>query len=150
MPKAMGPYWAGRLYVHMELQPIDNEGADTKNWKAIMAKHGGKSDPIDTFSQAGYLAARATTQALMGIKGEVTRKTAHDALKGITNFRSDMLCGPWYFGAAERHNANHAGRMAMITPAGFKTITACVEAKDTELAEILKLEAAAAVSASAK
>lgn len=143
MPKATGSYWAGRLYVHMELQPIDSEGADSKNWKTVMAKYGSKSDPIDTFSQAGYLAARATTEALMSVKGEVTRKSAHDALKGITNFRSDMLCGPWYFGSGERHNANHAGRMAMITPAGFKTITSCFEAKDTELADVLKLEALA-------
>jgi branched-chain amino acid transport system substrate-binding protein len=143
MPKAMGAYWAGRLPVHMELQPIDNEGPDTKNWKTIMAKHGSKSDPIDTFSQAGFLAAQATTQALLSVKGEITRKTAHDALKAIGNFKSDMLCAPWYFGSAGRHNANHAGRMAMITSSGFKTVSACFEARDTDLADILKLEAAA-------
>jgi branched-chain amino acid transport system substrate-binding protein len=131
----------------MELQPIDSEGKDTTNWKAVMAKYGDRKDPIDTFSQAGYLAARATTQALLSIKGPITRKTTHDALKNISGFRSDMLCSPWYFGAGERHNANHAGRMAMITPQGFRTITSCFEAKDTELADILKLEV---ISPSAK
>ena len=144
MPKVLGKYWADRVYVHMELQPIDNDGPDTKNWKAIMVKYGDKKDPIDTFSQAGHLAARATTQALLSVKGPVDRKSASAAIKGIKNLRTDMLCGPWYFGNGDRHNANHTGRMAVITATGFKTITSCFDAKDAELADILKTEASGA------
>ncbi|MBC7940602.1 MAG: ABC transporter substrate-binding protein [Chitinophagaceae bacterium] len=142
MPKAIGKYWNDRLYVHMELQPIDQDGADTKNWKAIMAKYGDKKDPIDTFSQAGHLAARAATQALMSVKGNVDRKAAFDALKAITNLRTDMLCAPWYYGNGERHNANHSGRIAVVQGNGFKTLTPCFDAKDADLADVLKSEAA--------
>jgi branched-chain amino acid transport system substrate-binding protein len=141
MPKAAGKYWDGKLYVHMELQPLDQAGADTKNWKAVMAKYGDKKDPIDSFSQAGYLAARVATDAMLGIKGTVDRKSVHDAFKAVKNVRTDMLCGPWYFGPGERHQANHSGRIALLTGGGFKTLTECFQSKDADLADVLSLEA---------
>jgi branched-chain amino acid transport system substrate-binding protein len=140
MPKAAGKYWDGKLYVHMELEPHDKDGADTKNWKAIMAKYGDKKDPIDTFSQAGYLSAKVATDALLGIKGNIDRKAVHDAFKGITKSKSDMMCAPWYYGPGERHQPNHAGRMAHLTGGGFKTLTDCFQSKDSDLADILAIE----------
>ena len=89
MPKAVGKYWAGKTVVHMELQPMDSTGPDNTNWKAVMDKYGNKSDPRDTFSQAGYLSAKAATEALLNIKGPIDRKTAYDAFKGVKNWRSD-------------------------------------------------------------
>ena len=141
MPKAAGKYWDGKLYVHMELQPLDNDGPDTKNWKAIMAKYGDKKDPIDSFSQAGHLAARLATDAMLGIKGPIDRKSVADAFKGIKNQRTDMLCGPWYYGAGDRHQPNHSGRIAQLTGGGFKTLTGCFQSKDADLADVLAIEA---------
>jgi branched-chain amino acid transport system substrate-binding protein len=125
----------------MELQPMDSDGPDNKNWKAVMDKYADKKDPRDTFSQAGYLAARATTQALLGIKGPVDRKSAFAAVTGIKNFKSDILCAPWYFGSGERHQPNHSGRASELIKGGFKTLTGCYQSKDSELADILALEA---------
>jgi branched-chain amino acid transport system substrate-binding protein len=141
MPKAAGKYWDGKLYVHMELQPLDTDGADTKNWKAIMLKYGDKKDPIDSFSQAGYLAARVATDALLGVKGTVDRKSAFDAFKSVKDVRSDMLCAPWYYGPGERHQPNHSGRIALLSGGGFKTLTGCFQSKDADLADVLQLEA---------
>jgi branched-chain amino acid transport system substrate-binding protein len=141
MPKAVGPYWHGKLAVHMELQPMDGDGAHNKHWKEVMDKFGDRKDPRDTFSQAGYLAARATTDALLGIKGNVDRKSAYQAIVGIKNWKSDMLCSPWYFGTGERHQPNHSGRAADLVKGGFKTVTACYQSKDAELADVLALEA---------
>ncbi len=141
MPKAVGKYWHDKLYVHMELEPMDGTGPDTANWKAIMDKFGDKKDPRDTFSQAGYLAAKATTEALLGIKGNVDRKSAYQAIVGIKNWKSDMMCAPWYFGPGERHQPNHKGRAALLQKGGFKTLTDCYQSKDSDLADVLKLEA---------
>lgn len=141
MPKAAGKYWDGKLYVHMELQPMDNDAPDTKNWKAIMAKYGDKKDPIDTFSQAGHLAARTATNALLGIKGPIDRKAVYAAFKGVKNMRTDIMCGPWYFGPGERHQPNHMGRVAHLVNGGFKTLTECYASKDPELADVLDFEA---------
>lgn len=141
MPKALGKYWHDKVMVHMELQPMDSTGADNTNWKAVMDKYGAKSDPRDTFSQAGYLAARVTTDALLKIKGNVDRKAAYEAIVGTTNWRSDMMCAPWYFGKGERHQPNHAGRASLLVAGGFKTLTECYQSKDSELADILAAEA---------
>lgn len=142
MPKAVGRYWHGKLAVHMELQPMDADTPDMKNWKAIMAKYGDRRDPIDTFSQAGHLAARAATDALLKIQGVIDRKAVFEAFKGIKNFRTDMLCAPWYFGSGDRHQPNHEGRASELTADGFKTMTSCYQSKDAELVDVLQLEKA--------
>jgi len=141
MPKAAGKYWDGKLYVHMELEPLDKDAPDTKNWKAIMAKYGDKKDPIDSFSQAGHLAAKVATDALLGIKGPIDRKSVYAAFKGIHNVHTDMLCAPWYYGPGERHQGNHTGRVAQLVNGGFKTLTDCFQTKDGDLADITALEA---------
>lgn len=142
MPKAVGPYWQDNLYVHMELEALDKPAADTQNWRAVMAKYGQADDPIDSFSQAGYLAAKAATQALLGIDGEINRASAFAAFKGITKLETDMLCAPWYFGPGERHQANHMGRVTLLTDSGFDVLTECFQTEDADLADILSLEAA--------
>lgn len=141
MPKAVGPYWQDKLYIHMELQPMDSKGPDNSNWLAVMDKYGDKKDPRDTFSQAGYLAARATTDALLSIKGEVNRKSAYDAIVATTKWKTDMMCAPWYFGTGDRHQPNHGGRAAQLVKGGFKVLTECYQSKDSELDDILKAEA---------
>lgn len=140
MPKAVGKYWADKLFVHMELQPMDSTGPDNTNWKAIMDKFGDKKDPRDTFSQAGFLAAQTATAALLKVNGPIDRKVAFTAFKGTTNVKTDMMCGTWYFGPGDRHQPNHAGRASVITGGGFKTLTECYQSKDTELADILAAE----------
>ena len=140
MPKAVGKYWHNKLAVHMELQPMDGEGPDNKNWKAIMDKYGDKKDPRDTFSQAGHLSARVATDALLAIKGPIDRKSVFEAFKGVKNVRTDMMCGPWYFGPGDRHQPNHEGRAADLVAGGFKTVTQCYQSKDAELADVLELE----------
>jgi len=140
MPKAVGKYWHDKLYVHMELEPMDGTGPDNTNWKAVMDKFGDKKDPRDTFSQAGFLAAKVTTEALLSIKGNVDRKSAYQAIVGTTKWKSDMMCAPWYFGPGERHQPNHKGRAALLQKGGFKTLTECYQSKDSDLADVLKLE----------
>lgn len=141
MPKAVGKYWHNKLVVHMELEPMDGTGPDNTNWKAVMNKYGDKKDPRDTFSQAGYLSARVVTDALLGIKGNVDRKSAYQAIVATKNWKTDMMCSPWYFGPGERHQPNHNGRAAQLVAGGFKTLTQCYQSKDAELEDVLKLEA---------
>ena len=58
MPKAAGKYWDGKLYVHMELEPLNKDAPDTKNWKSIMEKYGDKKDP-DRFLLASRISGRS-------------------------------------------------------------------------------------------
>ena len=54
VPKAIGPYWnkGGRVFIQLELEPLDKKGGDIENWHAVLTKYGKPSDQRNTFSQA--------------------------------------------------------------------------------------------------
>lgn len=141
-PETVGAYWNDKLNIEIELAPLDDPGADGAAWRGIMDKYG-KDAPRDTFSQAGFLAAKVFTDTMLEAKGELTRETTTAALKAIDAYESDMLCGPWEFGQADEHNANHAGRAVRMTgtgATGFETVRDCREIEDPDLDAILAAE----------
>lgn len=141
IPEAIGPYWAGKLHVGLEFQPSENGGPDNLNWLAVMNKYGNASDPRDTFSQAGYLAARIVTEALLKLDpAKIDRPAVTAALRGVKGFKSDILCSPWYFGPGSHHNANHAGVVTQVVKGGYKVVEGCVNVDDPELSDLKKLE----------
>ena len=110
-PRAIGKYWDGKVTVDMELKAADAGIPDMNNWLAVMEKYGAAADPRDTFSQAGYLAARVTAETLLKMDAtKIDRKSVTAALRKVTRFESDMFCSPWYIGDGLRHNANHEVR----------------------------------------
>jgi branched-chain amino acid transport system substrate-binding protein len=142
-PKAIGPYWSGKAFVELELEPLDKDAPDTKNWHAILDTYGRPSDQRDTFSQAGYVAARVIVDLMLKMDpSKIDRASVSEALKIMKGFRSDIMCGPWYFGKGDEHNANHAGSVAVIENGKFVTKAACFEIEDPDLANIRKMEAA--------
>ncbi len=91
-PAAIGEYWWGSLTVQAELTTIDAETPDNQAWLATMDTYGSADDPRDTFSQAGWLAAKIFTQTALEVGGDnVTRETMTPALQGVTNYRSDLI-----------------------------------------------------------
>lgn len=141
LPKAIGPYWNDRFWTQLEFTPLDGTGPDNQNWIAIMDKYGSSSDPRDTFSQGGYLAAKIATEAMLKLDpAKIDRATVADALRAVTDFHSDMMCGPWYFGNGTRHNANHTGMIAVAHDGGWKTVSGCFKDDDPELDDIFAAE----------
>jgi branched-chain amino acid transport system substrate-binding protein len=143
VPKAIGPYWnmPGRVFVELELEPLDKKGGDVENWHAILDKYGKPSDQRNTFSQAGYLAAAAATDALLKLDpAKIDRASVAEAFRNIKDFKTDVSCGPWYFGPGDEHNAVHAGSVAEIADGKFVTRKSCFEMIDPDLAGILKME----------
>ena len=97
---------------------MDSTGPDNTNWKAVMDKYGNKSDPRDTFSQAGYLSAKASDRgAARPSRAPIApQDEPYDAFwAGVKNWRSDndAACG---FGPADRHQPNHADDAAEGRP----------------------------------
>jgi branched-chain amino acid transport system substrate-binding protein len=120
---------------------IIGTGLDNENWIAMMDKYASNNDPRDTFSQGGYLAAKIATETMLKMDpAKIDRASVSNALRVIKDFRSDMLCSPWYFGAGSRHNANHAGLIAVAHDGGWKTEGACFEIDDPELDDIFLAE----------
>ena len=140
-PDTIGEYWWGRFDVQAELTQIDADTPDNQAWLETMSDYGEAGDPLDTFSQAGWLSAKIFTDTLLSMDGEITRENVFAAVKGITAYPSDINCGDWYFGPGDRHNANHAGRIVTINDeGGYDLAKDCHEHADPELADVLALE----------
>ena len=45
-------------------------------------------------------------------------------------YQSDIACGPWYFGPGGRHNANHAGSVAITSGGKWVTKKSCFQVED--------------------
>ena len=54
-PDTIGPYWDGKAYAQLELEPFDKGTPDMQNWYAVMDKYAPADTQRDTFAQAGYL-----------------------------------------------------------------------------------------------
>jgi branched-chain amino acid transport system substrate-binding protein len=124
-----------------ELTPWDGAGSDGKRWLAVMDKYARPNDPRDTFSQAGFVSANIFVDTLLEMDpASIDRANVTKALKAVKNYRTDLLCGPWYFGNADFHQPNHASLMVMITKEGFKPETECFDVTGKYFDRIRDLE----------
>jgi len=142
-PAAVGSYWDGYLDAEIELVNTDSTSPDNQAWLQILDEYGTPDDPRDSFSQAGFLAAKIFVATALELDpASLDRDTVTEALRGVTNFKTDLMCGSWYFGPdLDTHNANHAGRIVSQVDGGWETITDCFEIEDPDLAPILDMEA---------
>jgi branched-chain amino acid transport system substrate-binding protein len=148
VPGTLGAVWEGKFYVNMEFNPLDSKETDNRNWLAVMDKYAEPENPRDTFAQAGYLAARVVTDALLNLDpADINRDNVTAALNKVDNFQSDILCATWYVGAEQpRQNANHTTRMAVTAGDTWKTVTDCRPSEDVELADIIAYEKEAGIA----
>ena len=127
IPKAAGPYWNDKLWVNLEFGPLDADGADTKNFIEVAKAYGATPDG---FGQMGYLAARVAVDALLKADpAKLDRAGASAALRSEQNFKSDMLCADWSFGAADDTHrlSNRAGWMAVMHDNAWQVKAGCTE-----------------------
>ncbi|MBX4922302.1 MULTISPECIES: ABC transporter substrate-binding protein [Rhizobium] len=148
VPGTIGAGWDGNFIVNMEFNDLEATTPDNQNWLAVMDQYGQKSDPRDTFAQAGYLSARIAEKALMTLDpGNITRETASAAVRQVKNFKSDIFCAPWYFGDGQsRHNANSTTRMAVSEGGKWKVVSDCAPSPDPELKDVRIFEKSAGLN----
>ncbi len=129
VPGALGEYWDGKVYVNAELTPLVGTGTDNQHWLKVMDAYASDDDPRDTFSQAGYLAAKFFTDMMSSMDPAQIddRAAVTEAIKAITGYESDLLCGPYYVGDAQQHMPNHAGTMVVVKDSGFEVVRSCYE-----------------------
>ena len=142
VPKVIGAAWSNNFDIHLEFMPVESAGADNLNWKATMDAFAAKTDPRDSFAQAGYLSARIATEALLKMDPKkIDRASVSAALRNVKGFKSDILCKSFYVGDGARHNANSSGPVAQVSGQGFKQVSkGCLVAADPELADLREQE----------
>jgi branched-chain amino acid transport system substrate-binding protein len=139
-PSQIGPQWEGFI-ANAELQLVDAKTHDNLLWRTVLQKYGTAKDPRDTFGQSGFLAAKILTDTLLKLDpNDITRDSVSKAIVGIKGYKSDILCSPWYYGTADRHNANHTTRMAVVKNGKYTLLEGCKPVQDPALAPILARE----------
>jgi len=112
---ALGPQWDGKLGVNAELNLVSADAPDSNLYRDVLKKYG-SGIPLGSFSQMGFLEARIATEALMGIKGDITPESANQAFLKVKDFKTDIICNPWYYGEAPLHLPNNVDRT--VVPKG--------------------------------
>lgn len=138
----IGSYWDG-FVANSELALVDSKGPDNETWKSVLSAYAPSSAPRDTFSQAGFLAAKTFSEALIAAKlSTYDRASVSKVLLAIKGVKSDLLCSPWYFGEAAAHNANHDTRTAVVKNGVYQELTGCTPSGDPALSAIKANETA--------
>jgi branched-chain amino acid transport system substrate-binding protein len=117
---AVGSAWDGKFLINAEFNLLDSGLPDQNHMNKLY--DAAKPDfPKSSFAQMGYLIGRATTEALLGIKGDITKESVNNALKSLKGFTSDMLCKPWYYDSGVGSNvSNNTDRT--VSPKGGKIV----------------------------
>ena len=141
-PKRSVPIGPRRAGIHPARARAARQKRRRYRQLARRARQFGKpTDQRNTFSQAGYLAALAATNALLKLDpAKIDRASVAEAFRNIKDLKTDVSCSPWYFGPGDEHNAIHSGSVAEIQGGDFVTRKSCFQAVDPDLAGIVKME----------
>ena len=105
---ALGTGFDDKLLVNAELNVTDFDGPDSELYRSVMAKYGQDvTGGLGSFSQMGYLMGEFMTNALETVKGDYTVQSVNEAVFGLKNQETDILCQPWYYGKAPLHIPNN-------------------------------------------
>jgi branched-chain amino acid transport system substrate-binding protein len=104
---AQFPQFDGKMFIDQEFGLLDaSQGPDTRLMLQVLKKYT-KIAP-QAFAQMGFMAGKFATQALLNVQGRVTAKAYNNAVRNLTNVKTDMLCKPWYVGDLPYHIPNNA------------------------------------------
>ncbi len=120
--KALGPKWNHKLFINAEATNADDHnGPEMQEYRAILAKYGSAVSGVGSFSQFGFLLAKFFVQAVDKVKAPYTIANVNAAIKGIKDYKSEMLCQPWVYGDYPLHIPNNAD--FTVTPDNGKMLT---------------------------
>jgi branched-chain amino acid transport system substrate-binding protein len=141
LAEALGSAWDGKLFVNAELNLVTADGPDSALYRQVREKYAPKI-PLGSFSQMGFLVAKIATDRMLTIKGPITSATVNKALLETKDFRTDLLCKPWYFGKAPIHIPNNTDRT--VAPQGGHMVQqeGCfdISADDPDIARVREIE----------
>jgi branched-chain amino acid transport system substrate-binding protein len=138
---ALGSAWNDKLFVNAELNLTNFDGPDSNLYRDVLKKYAPKV-PLGSFSQMGFTQAAIATSALMDLKGEYTQESVNKAFRDVKDFKTDILCKPWYYGTGSTHVPNNTDRTT--TPKDGKMVQNedCfpISDKDPGIAAVRKYE----------
>jgi branched-chain amino acid transport system substrate-binding protein len=116
---ALGTSWDNIFGVNAELNLPSAAGPDSALYRQL-AKTATLAFGLGSFSQMGFVEAKIATAALLNMKAPYTLPRVNAAFAAVRNFKTDILCSPWYFGKVNVHIANNTDRT--VTPNNGKMV----------------------------
>jgi len=108
--QALGTDWNGKLGVNAELNLVDSTGPDNELYQKITKQYA-PSIALGSFGQMGFVAADIITHTLLQLPADqLTQSGVNAAIRKIKDFKTDILCQPWYYGDLPYHVPNNADR----------------------------------------
>jgi branched-chain amino acid transport system substrate-binding protein len=142
LAEALGSQWNDKLGVNAELNLTSASGPDSELYRAVRERYA-PDIPLGSFSQMGFVEASIAVKALMSVTGEFTAASVNEAIKNVKDFRTDILCKPWYYGTAPLHIPNNTDRT--VTPKDGKMVEkeGCFPISDVDpaIAQVRQIEA---------
>jgi branched-chain amino acid transport system substrate-binding protein len=103
-----GKFWDGKFGINTELRPFTTKGPDAALYRQVYAKYTPKKWGLSSFGEFGFLSARVASEVLLTLKpSQLNAKGVNAAFLRIKNWRSDLLCKPWYAGNLPGHVPNN-------------------------------------------
>jgi branched-chain amino acid transport system substrate-binding protein len=141
--KAVGSAWDGKIAINAELAALDSTGPDMQLYRAVNKKYS-PDNPVGAFGQMGFVQGKLITDVLLGMdEADLDRKGINEAILNIKNYKTDLLCKPWYFQKMPVHLPNNTD--ITVTPKDGKlaVLEGCKEipATNDDLKLIRKFEA---------
>jgi branched-chain amino acid transport system substrate-binding protein len=130
VPAALGKAWEGKIFINAELALLDSNGPDMQLYRAINKKYS-PNNPLGSFGQMGFVAAKMFTDTVLKLpESQLNKKGINEAILNIKNYKTDILCKPWYFQKMKLHVPNNTDRT--VTPKDGKMVEAegCTDIPD--------------------
>ncbi len=131
VPDAVGKPWEGKMFINAELALLDSNGPDMQLYRAVNKQYS-PDNPIGSFGQMGFVAAKMFTDTVRKLpEDQLTKEGINKAILDIKNYKTDVLCKPWYFQKMDKHVPNNTDRT--VTPKDGKMVEAegCTDIPDS-------------------
>ncbi|MEA2178498.1 MAG: branched-chain amino acid transport system substrate-binding protein [Solirubrobacteraceae bacterium] len=127
VPDAIGDQWDGKVFVNAELAMLDSDGPDMQLYRAVAKKYD-SGNPLGSFGQMGFVAAKMTTDTLLELpEDQLTKQGINKAIGEIKNYKTDVLCKPWYFQDMKLHVPNNTDRTVTTKDGKIIEAEGCVD-----------------------
>jgi branched-chain amino acid transport system substrate-binding protein len=122
VPDALGTQWDGKIFINAELTLLDSDGPDMQLYRAVNKKYS-PDNPLGSFGQMGFVAAKMVGDVLQKVpEDQLTKEGINKAIHDVKNYKTDILCKPWYFQDLPVHVPNNTDRT--VTPKDGKMVEA--------------------------
>jgi branched-chain amino acid transport system substrate-binding protein len=131
VPDAVGDQWDGKIFINAELALLDTNGPDMQLYRAVNKKYDSKN-PLGSFGQMGFVAAKMFTDTVLKLpEDQLTKEGINEAILNIKNYKTDILCKPWYFQKMKLHVPNNTDWTVTIKDGKMVEAEGCTDIPDS-------------------